>query len=293
MKRKYLWPIGLVAATFIISLAIISSVVRSLTPYLSIHQNEIAQWIGKKLDRPLKIGKIEAYWQGIHPVIRLSDVTLYSHDNDHPKRILHCNHINLVIDLIDTAKRKQIDFAGMELSGVKLAIRHLPNNHWLVNGVESPLPEEQNQSLNIEHFFSWLCIIDRIQLKNIHIRWQSAPKQPYALFQLSQLAFSNDNKEHHLVGVIKRLKKSERIQFIADIHGTPKQWQNISAKVFLQLKHIHVNFWRQLLAQDELPIKGGLADGNFWLQWKNNKTQRLQSFLNIKKITIFMNFQSF
>src|SRR3990167_5550175 len=91
-------------AIFIIGIAIISSLVRAITPLAIYYQVELENYLSKMFGHTIVIQSMETGWYFFTPVIRLNGVRVL----DAQHTIMRINKFMLGIDIIDSMLNRQI-----------------------------------------------------------------------------------------------------------------------------------------------------------------------------------------
>ena len=95
------------AAALIVTIAIVFSIARVITPYLNTHKDQLAQWGSHLLDTRITIGNVDLAWQGINPLVKLNDVHFYNPVTN--ALIAELNNIQIGVDIIQSLWKRTFE----------------------------------------------------------------------------------------------------------------------------------------------------------------------------------------
>jgi uncharacterized protein YhdP len=176
-------------ASFIILVALMVSGARIVTPYFSETKNAdytviLQDWLSKKIQYPVRLGKIQVTWDGFEPIVQLQNLVIL--EKDKVQALLRIDKLSLTIDLFASLLNRELHTDHLLVTGMDLAFEQLPNGNIVINQI--PLPK------NSGAFKNWLFSQKKIDFQNLALHWNGLNGQivdfPDVYLSLRQTIFN-------------------------------------------------------------------------------------------------------
>src|SRR3990167_645564 len=235
VKQLKLW-----IAICIIGIAIISSLVRAVTPFAIYYQPELENYLSKMLNHKVIIKSMQTGWYWFTPVIRLNGVRIL--DGKHTiiqikKFMLGINIINSILDWQIKPNLLYIDTFHIRLCKI--------NNQWQVGSFaggavdQAALTSVNNIGLN------WLLLQKKIILKQISIDLE---KQDGSILPIRDLNFTiirNHGSYRFKAKAGMQNHGLASLQLLGNVAFKPNNMRNqLQSKIYLNLKNVKLAEWR-------------------------------------------------
>jgi uncharacterized protein (TIGR02099 family) len=179
-----------VATLFVIAVALTAA--RLWVPSLADYRHDVEQAAGEALGRDVTVGRMQATWRGIYPVLKLRDVVLRQADAAEPAFTV--DEVWLRLDISHYLRHREVSFAGIDVIGADLE-----------------LVRDENGSLYVEQFrdlgsgdgdgLAVLAGMGRLALHESVITFRDMQKgHAPRRFSSAMLSLTNNGDEHRLTG---------------------------------------------------------------------------------------------
>jgi uncharacterized protein (TIGR02099 family) len=286
--------IGCYFFAILVVLAAVSVVLaRALTPLLNDHIPYFEKWAGDLLNSQIKIGRLEANWQGWHPDLKLKNISVLSKDGK--KTQLHINLLQVDISVYHSLFAKSIQPNNIEITGVDLTVsqrKGITITSSSVSGgdfVVSGLPQQRkfkNKTKLYTEYLDWLLSQPRLVLNNIHVNWRLTDGQIFPV-ELKHLYLSNTDNTHKLSGSVGLMHNpNSNITIALDLLGNIRNRADMKIAGRLNVKNLDLSKFAQNANVYDYKINKGKLAGSFWFQWQDKKFQVVHSILHLKQLNI-------
>jgi uncharacterized protein (TIGR02099 family) len=120
MLKKIFHALWMLLLTLLVLVAAALTAARLLIPEVSAYRVELEQAAGEVLHKQVTIGRMQASWRGMNPVIRLKDVQLT--DPASGQESLSVREVRVTLDAERYLTRQEIRIAGIDVIGAELTL---------------------------------------------------------------------------------------------------------------------------------------------------------------------------
>ena len=275
-----------VFAFLLVLLAVAVIVARLMTPLLNEHRSYFENFVSDVVKAPVHIGKVEAWWDGFQPDIKINDVTVFSDDKQ--KEIFHINELQVDVSVIRSVYLRRLQPSHIIIDGFYLLIHRLGEGDYKVNGIRKKAiaGAQQLAEFNYHDAIDLLFTQPFISLRNVRIDWKDRDK-PIIPVLIKKLNFTSGNNVHALNGFVATVQESPaKIYFHLLMQGSVDDAKHLKAMVYAKIYHLDFAQLRDHLAYKDYQIKDGYFNGQVWLQWKHLQLQSIQSVFNLKSFQL-------
>src|SRR5258706_2107723 len=232
-----------------------------LLPEVGRHRELIADAAQRAIGQPVRIGTIEAGWQGLRPHISLADVRIYDAQGREALVLPSVDNVLSWRSLLDRKLRLQT----LVIDGPRLRMRRDAAGAIYVAGLR--LADRPGE----ESFTDWMLGQEEIVVRNAEIEWQDEKRgaPPLALAALN-LKLRNSGEEH-AIGLTARPPAAlgSSIELRAELAGRtltdPGAW---SGRVYAELGATDLAAWRAWIDYP-LDVREGYGALRLWLTLEN------------------------
>lgn len=219
MLKRTLHLAWLATAAGLFLLAVVLTVARVWAPSLGGYRHDIEAAASRALQRPLSVGRVEATWQGIRPVIRLKNVVIASAEGLPP---LGVREIQVSIDTTHLLKTRELRFAGIDILGAALTLTRREDGRLIV--------EELAGGQESEFGFAALALMSRLSIHDSEITIRDIPRGAGTQhFTAVNVTLVNDGYAHDITGHAQLPGQyGDRIELVARLQGDvarPADWR--------------------------------------------------------------------
>jgi uncharacterized protein (TIGR02099 family) len=260
-------------ASFVILAAVLSSLVRALTPWVSQYKKQFEHVLTNMSGHEVHIEKVESGWYWFEPVIRLNNVSI----DDTKKQLFKLNQITVGIDLFQSILNWKIQPGIMKIDGASIEI---------------------NQDLNSSIFnlinnenASWLLKQKKFILNDIDLKLKFTDGTIIPLSGLN-LSLINKGNYHFLTGVaeLAQMTKSQ-FRFSAKIKANPHQIMQSQGEFYLDAKHILLAQWLNFFNMANVKVDSGIGRLKLWGSIESGVLTNFQSRIKLENVDIVRNKQ--
>ncbi len=163
LVNKCLKKTWIIFAVFIITLAVLSSIFRALTPFAKQYKPQVEQHLSMFLGQSVQIGEMETGWYWFEPVIKLKQVTV---DGELSKP-LKLKRLLVGINLLSSLWHWQIQPGVLYIDDVHLNLRE-EGGKWRIDGVTTSVASVNELAPEVgQHFAAWLALHEKLILKRV------------------------------------------------------------------------------------------------------------------------------
>lgn len=261
-------------ATLIIVIGLIVSAARLLLPELGKYHDEVAAWVGDVLGQPVKIGALDATWQGLGPSLQLRDVTVLDAAGKQP--VLRCAAARIDINLLESLRRWRIEPGQLTVSGLHLTVMRQADGNINVMGIDATA----NQSVRSggsggDTLERWLQHQERLAIKDSSLVWSDLSSHGKTWkFTAVNLQLRNQEERHRVDGSVNLPPDLGRhLQVAADVMGdlfAPKTWMG---RVYVSGTALRLSEWLGDQANVGIASVQGETDFQAWSNWVDGVQQ--------------------
>ncbi|HSG22049.1 MAG TPA: DUF3971 domain-containing protein, partial [Azonexus sp.] len=274
-RLHWLWPVlarpavarglrwlgwGLFAAWLIFA-ALVLALRYVVLPKVADYQAEIEQAASRAVGQPVKIGKIEARWDGLNPDLVLDDVQLFDSQG---RPAFSLARVESVLSW-QTLWRWQPTLSLLVFEGPVLHVRRETDGRITVAGMET-------EGESDPAFAEWVLSQKRIRILDAMIVWDDRLRQaPPLVLEDLQFGLDNSGRRHRFgLSAAPPTELASRIDVRGEIRGdVGEALESLSGKVFVEVDYADLAGWRAWVdypaqlpqGRGALRVWGDLKDG--------------------------------
>ena len=277
---KFLKQCRLVLAIAIISLALLTSLIRALTPWVAQYHTDIENYFSDLLGHKVVIGSMETGWYWFEPVIKLTDLTILNGEEP----VIGAHQLLLGINLFSSLWHWKIEPGILYLEKVHLKI-YQRDNHWDVEGFNNL--KDANAAFNFSSNAQIIALIlaqQKLIFKDIsaEIALKDGTIIPIKQFNF---VISKYFGRYKLKGDIEILqKKPTYLRVLADVFINPPDIQALGGEIYIEGRDFQLAQWQQFIKEHRLQFLDGLINGEVWLSLVKGHITAVQSLLKVKHL---------
>lgn len=265
--------------------AITLGVTRSFFPHIDSYKPYFEKWASDALHQSVKIGKVQAEWKGLHPVVSMDNVDILSDNSTLP--LLHIQRLQVGANVINSLLQRRLVPSSIAVLGTRMRVHRIDANTLEVNGISLPIKANEASKIDVGEVIAWLLNQGQIRLEEVDLNWED---QSGRLFQITHLTaiLSNKFSKHQVIGTATLLAATPtRFRFVANIKKEGSQVDQIRAECFLFIKNLDLTPWIK-----ETPLYGVQIEQatlnrlRLWAVWDNSQWQQFQALFRLEQ-TIF------
>lgn len=265
----------------IISAALLSSLVRGLTPWVAQYRQFVEKYLSQALNEKVVIGKMETGWYWFQPVVRLNDVGVY----DHQYSVIEAQNLTLGINLWRSLWHWQLEPGILYLENLHLTIHQTEQGAWVVDGISSAGNSHFLENLQKNpQLLSWLLAERKIIIKHtaLEVYLRDGTLVP---LQHVNLLLSNENDNYQIHGRVQVGRSHPTFMTIAgDLAFHSDNALRFDGLVYLSCQNLQLSQWQEFIALPRGQILEGLVDGKWWLTFQQGKLNQVQSQVVIQNL---------
>ena len=276
---KFLKKCWMPLAILMITMAILFSLFRALTPWAKQYKGQVEQHLSMMLGQPVTINDLETSWYWFQPVLKMDQVRL-SDKQDH---VLKLNKLLVGINLFSSLLHWQIQPGVLYVEDVNLTLRQV-NNHWDVEGLNQ---DKQSMSIESESYLqilTWVLAQQKIVLKNVSANVYLGDGTLLPLRDLNLI--TKHSYGHYRVKGHARLEQSTptALTIIADMQLDPYALKSATGHAYVSVQRILPAQWQGFFPDFAYHVNGGEGNLELWLDLVKGNFFSLQSKLDFKQI---------
>lgn len=221
----------LLTALALILLAVLVQSGRSFSHVLGDYEQDIASYLSNKLNAEVKIGRIQAEWNGLKPSLVVDNFHIQSREG---LPIVAFDQARMRFDILKSLRNARLVWSNLSLSEVDMDFVQTDDGFWRIAGLPpaNKTPDAKHTDLN--SLVDMLLLSTRIELQSSQFRFAFASGQQMLLDSPYVLLESADNF-HRLSLQIDVDKQPRSVYLVLEGHGDPRQQASFRSKGYLQL----------------------------------------------------------
>ncbi len=267
-------------AIIIISVAVFSSVFRSLTPWAKQYKGEVEFHLSQILGQPVTIQTMETGWYWFQPVLKLQQITL----NEGAKQSLHVDKLLIGINLFKSLWNWRIQPGILYIDDLHLIVRE-KDHHWTIDGVstntikDSDMTPEKTQQLLV-----WLSQQERLVIKHVSVFFHF---NDGGLIPVSGLNVSVVNKggNYKIRGDAKLDQtNSTYFQLLGHLSFDPYRLNETKGQFYFSAKDIVPAQWQSVFPKTTERVEGGKGSIALWVDLNKGAVSSVQAQIKFKRL---------
>jgi uncharacterized protein (TIGR02099 family) len=268
--------LGLVVGYFGFALLVLA-LRYAILPEIERYRPEIEQAVGSALERPVSVGRIEAYWVGLHPALRLKDIDVRDAEGRSALKLAHVE-TELAWDSLLTL---QIRLARLEIIGPDLVLRRDATGRFFVAGMEIDTTPSDEPG-----FADWVMDQSRIVIRDASLRWIDEQRGAPPL-ELHKLNLILDNRfTRHRFGFTAEppAALATRIDIRGDFKGRDiDELEAWKGELYADLGDADLAVWQQWIDYP-LSLPQGRGGLRLWLGFARQQLTSLTADLRLADV---------
>lgn len=229
--QRLLNAIWITFATLVLTAAVLVSVARMLLPLLQDHRSDIERFATEQLGRPVKIGRIDAGWRGLHPELRAVDVQIL--DPSDGATWLHLNEVQASLDLAASLVHRRVETREIRFVGANIGVVRHDDGTYSVAGLETGRGGFAGHGGR--RLVQWLVSRERVSIVDGTLVWTDQRFSTRPL-QLTDVALHLDKAgaAYRLNGAATIAKEpAHRVRFVVRVQGDPGRPETLHTRFYL------------------------------------------------------------
>ena len=284
MRAKLLWvshKLWLCVAAVVISVALLLSAARLITPVLATYKDDVASWASEKLHLKVNINSVSATWYRLAPMFKMHQVAILNNET----QVLSVEDIYVGLDWWQSLLHWELTPGTLIISGARVQLTEDEQHHYHLAGISSlPLKASQTRGIDLKKMKKWFSLQKRLELQDIDVditRYHDKTEQG----QLN-LSLTNHHNKHKFRGTFMFTKpEPAQIKFVAQLKS--KQENSLShlrGKVYLDINNIVLGQWLKGYELKNIQVDGGRSHIQIWGQLHHGRLTRIQSQFDLKSV---------
>ena len=255
MLKRIFHTLWLLSVALLLLVAVVLTAARLWVPSLSEYRLEIETAASEVLKKDVSIGRLEATFRGLNPVLKLKNVVLA--DPAGVQESLVIREVWITIDAEHYATEQQLQFAGIEIIGTDVTlIRDADGGFYLdkfrSDGGDDASLDQLLQMSRLSVYDVSLTFVDKMHA------------EPPQRFSAIALSLENSGYTHRLTGhALLPTDVGYRVDVEAELYGnsdTPASWQG---QLYAKLQSIAFSAVPQRYLYEDMTLQG-VADIRLW-----------------------------
>ncbi|UXI69924.1 YhdP family protein [Tahibacter amnicola] len=192
LRRLRLWLTVLSAGAIILA-AVVVGLTKLLLPQVSLHRERVAAFLSERVHRPVSLDKVEGFWEGGGPILRLEGVHIAAADPALPPIVIP--QAELVLDFTAGLRRNR-RWSEFRLNGLDLTLERADGGRWSISGLSgSTAPDSGDNPL---------MMLGALVVRNSRLRIIDVPAGIDAALRADELRLLNQGSHHRVLGILRR-----------------------------------------------------------------------------------------
>lgn len=278
--HRFLKKLGMTAGILIITAAVLSGVMRSLTPWASQYKGQVEEHLSTLIGKPVTIKTLRTGWYWLQPVLKLQQVTI----NTQSKDALQVEKLFIGIDLFKSLWHWKIEPGVLYVEDTDLVLTEESNKGWNLKGISDPNNDQDLTPQTSHQAIAWLAQQERLILRNVSIHFHFRDGSLIPVNQLN-LSIVNHSGYYKLKGDahLEQINKTA-VQFLGDLRFDPYHLESTTGHLYASLSHVIPAQWQNLFPNSLARLEGGKGDIAVWVDFKDGAVSLVQSKLNFKRL---------
>ena len=276
---KFIKKCWMPLAILIITLAILFSVFRALTPWARQYKGQVEQHLSALIGQPVTISNMETSWYWFEPVLKLNQVTV-SDAHDH---VLKLDKLLVGINLFSSLWHWEIQPGILYIDDVHLTVRHV-QDQWQVDGIRQDkrlIKLEPDAYLPV---LSWLLTQQKIIIKRVSIFVHLNDGTVLPLDEMN-LTVVNRFGHYRIKGSAKLAQTTPtELSILADMHIDPYRLSSATGHAWLSVRHLLPAQWTGFFPNSSIQLKAGQGDLELWLDVAKGHLANMQTTFHFKQL---------
>lgn len=266
---KKIW---MLFAALIITIALVSSLFRSLTPWAHHYKNNIELHLSQLIGQQVTIEDLKTGWYWFHPVLKLDHLTIRGKRDS-----IHLGKLFVGINLLNSLVHWKLKPGLLYIKEVHLTARKM-NNEWTIDGID-----EQRPSITLREVLYQLTQQERLIIKNSSISLH-VEKEVIPIEQIN-LSVVNNYGDFKIKGLAETKQKIKtKFELLATLYFDPARYKETQGTIYFYTKNFSLPQWQQLIPYSLHYFSQGTGTLALWIDLKHGEVSSSQAQLYLKQI---------
>lgn len=256
-------------AIYVVFLIVVLGLRYWLIPTIEQWRVPIAQTLSAVTQSEIRIGSIQAQWQGLYPEIHVEHITLG--DPASPQSLV-IPRLSARLKL-SSLWHAQAHFSYLRIDGLELNLQRDAQNQWRIAGQPGSAGGEASSSTG---FWHWLTQQDHIELQQATIHWEDLQRgaDPIQLSQVQGVLQQRDGVLHYALTATPPQDLGQQIQLKGALERDALITQKISGDAYIHIANLSAHAWHQWV---DLPtgLDQAQVDSQIWLQIEQSQVEEV------------------
>lgn len=226
--RYFIKKFYLLCAILLIALAVLVQFGRSFSYLVSDYRVELNGYLSQRLNAQVHIGRINAEWKGLKPLVHLHDIRITSHLNE---PVLEVQDAHLRLDILRSLANFRIVWGGMNLHQVDLDFEQTAEGFWRIPGLH--LQQQSKQAVRRDVLLDMLLLSRHIEFHQSHLNFRFADGHQINLDSPS-LRLENEKDFHRLRLNVNVDEQKNNLSVIVEGRGDPRSPAQLRARGYVE-----------------------------------------------------------
>ena len=290
MKRTLIHIHHTIWITFIFFLmlgALLISVARLATPWLTQQKPLVEKWASTLLGQSVQIDQLAINWDGFEPVLRCDEVIIFNDKRTKP--LLRARELDIGINLIRSVFSGSFRLGHLRISGLHLTVVQDKTGHIHINGINTPVANTNNtagDSDTVNDAINWLFSEPEISLQDVTLTWYDKNNKVLPVKGLN-FNIKNSGNSHKVWGQAQLAQMvPSQLAFTIHLTGDWQHQSNLKADVYLKAQDILLQQWLSRINLPSIKVEKGLTNFELWGKWRNKQWQSWQSLFALNDVAL-------
>jgi uncharacterized protein (TIGR02099 family) len=271
-----------VSAVVLVLLAIVFSVARLLLPSLVDRKDDLEEYLSRRSTHQVHIEELSAYWDGLHPGLRVKGLQVYVGERQQPS--VRLSEMRVSLALLPLAWGN-FEINSLVVVNPSLALERLEDGRFRISGFDPLRTEERTGD---EKFVSWLFRQNSLAIENGEMQWLDH-NDPSASMHLSHVNLTLQNSgERHRLGFNADFPQEvcRSCSVVIDIKGNPFISTDWGGEIFLRAAEVNVSAL-PLIARERLPhtVRGRFT-AQLWSEWEHGQPTLIRGDTRVSDLRV-------
>ncbi|WP_317930958.1 YhdP family protein [Halioxenophilus sp. WMMB6] len=249
-SAHYFW---ICFAVLLVLAAVLVQLARELSPLLNNNKDAIAEQLAGMLHSQVRLGHLEAEWEGLSPSIRILDLGLYPADADLElnQASLSVGRASLRLNLMRSVFQARLVIESVTLSDTHARLQQDKNGDWHLFGIANTA---QGGGSAIDDPMDIFLLADQVQADDISLVLENYFGNRVN-FAITTAQFENGNLFHRLRANLT-LEGEPIANLVVEAKGDPRSKGERDMRAYLSLRDLPVKRIQDLLISSGWNIRG-------------------------------------
>ncbi len=256
-----------VSAVVLVLLAIVFSMARLLLPSLVDRKDDLEEYLSRRSSHQVHIEQLSAYWDGLHPGLRVKGLQVYVGEGLRPAIRLSEMRVSLALVPLLWGN---FEINSLVVVNPSLALERLEDGRFRISGFN---PLHASERADDEKFVNWLFRQNSLAIESGEMQWFDH-NDPSASVHLSHVNLTLQNSgERHRLGFSADFppEMCRSCSVVIDVKGNPLVSTEWGGEIFLRATEMNVSAL-PLIARERLPpaVRGQFTT-QLWSEWEHGQ----------------------